>query len=60
MKLWNDDLVHIIVLAQWVKNLPAVKETRVRSLGREDPPREGNGNPLQYSYLGNPKDRGDW
>ena len=23
-------------------------------------PREGNGNPLQYSYLGNPKDRGAW
>ena len=21
---------------------------------------EGNGNPLQYSYLGNPMDRGDW
>ena len=25
-----------------------------RSLGK------GNGNPLQYSCLGNPKDRGDW
>ena len=23
-------------------------------------PGEGNGNPLQYSYLGNPKDRGAW
>ena len=23
-------------------------------------PREGNGNPLQYSYLGNPIDRGAW
>ena len=22
--------------------------------------REGNGNPLQYSYLGNPMDRGAW
>ena len=21
---------------------------------------EGNGNPLQYSYLGNPRDRGAW
>ena len=21
---------------------------------------EGNGNPLQYSYLGNPMDRGAW
>jgi len=27
-------------------------------LGRA--PGEGNGNPLQYSYLGNPKDRGAW
>ena len=24
------------------------------------PPEEENGNPLQYSCLGNPKDRGDW
>ena len=23
-------------------------------------PEEGNGNPLQYSCLGNPKDRGAW
>ena len=23
-------------------------------------PGEGNGNPFQYSSLGNPKDRGDW
>ena len=23
-------------------------------------PREGNGNPFQYSCLGNPMDRGDW
>ena len=26
----------------------------------KDPPGEGNGNPLQYSYLGNPMDRGAW
>ena len=24
------------------------------------PPRERNSNPLQYSYLGNPMDRGAW
>ena len=35
-------------------------ETWVRSLGREDPPGEGNGNPLQYSCLENPMDRGAW
>ena len=39
-----------------VKNLPAKQETQVQSLGREDP-LEGNGNPLQYSCLGNTMDR---
>ena len=33
---------------------------QVRSLGREDPPGGGNGNPLQYSCLENPPDRGAW
>ena len=46
-----------------VKNLPAnAGDTREvclipeseRSLGK------GNGNPLQYSFLGNPKDKGAW
>ena len=36
-------------IAQLVKNLPAMQETWVQSLGPEDPPGEGNGNPLQYS-----------
>ena len=27
-----------------------MRETQVRSLDQEDPPREGNGNPLQYSF----------
>ena len=48
----------------WVKNLPAMKETAcsagdvdsISGSGRS--PREGNGNPLQYSCLGNPTDRG--
>ena len=29
-------------------------------LGLGRPPGEGNGNPLQYSCLGNPMDRGAW
>ena len=29
-------------------------------LGGEDSPGEGHGNPLQYSCLGNPMDRGPW
>ena len=28
--------------------------------GLERSPGEGNGNPLQYSFLENPKDRGAW
>ena len=42
-----------------VKNLPAnVDVGSISGLGRS--PGEGNGNPLQYSCLGNPMDRGAW
>ena len=34
-----------------VKHLPAMWETWVQSLGREDPLDKGNGNPLQYPCL---------
>ena len=44
--------------AQSVKNLHAMQEIRVRSLGQDDPLRGGKGNPLQYSCLGSPMDRG--
>ena len=47
-------------MAQRVKNLPAMQETQVQSLGRQDSPGEGNGNPLQYSGLENSMDRGGW
>ena len=43
-----------------VKNLSAVQESWVQSLGGEDPPEEGNGNPLQYSFLENAMSRGAW
>ena len=43
-----------------VKNLPAMEQTQVQSLGREDPFGEGNGNPLQYSFLENSMERGAW
>ena len=87
------------LVTQRVKRLPTMWETRVRSLGQEDPlekeitthssildfpggsdsktsvynagdlgsisgsrrfPGEGNSNPLQYSCLENPTDRGAW
>ena len=47
-------------MAQTVKNLSAIEETGVRSLGQVINPGERNGYPLQYSYLQNPMDRGAW
>ena len=44
-----------------VKNLPANAgdiHSSVPGLGRS--PGKGNGNPLQYSCLDNPMDRGTW
>ena len=40
-----------------VKNLPAVQETWVWSLGREDPLEKEMATPLQYPCLENPMDR---
>ena len=34
------------MMAQMVKPLPAMQETQVQPLGREDSPEEGNGSPL--------------
>ena len=55
-----------LLVAQLVENPPAMQETDCKA-GDADSipgsgkfPGEGNGNPLQYSYLGNPKDRGAW
>ena len=47
-------------VAQTVKNPHTVWETWVQSLGWEDPLGGGHGNPLQYSCLENPMDRGAW
>ena len=48
------------LVAQMVKNPPAMQETGVPSLGWEESPGIGKGNPLQYSCLRNPVDRGAW
>ena len=45
-----------LLVAQMVKNLPAVQKTWVQSLGPEDLLEKGNGYPLQYSCLENPMD----
>ena len=43
-----------------VTSLLAMQETQVQSLGLEDPLEKENGNPLQYSCMENPMDRGAW
>ena len=43
-----------------VKNLAANAGDRGSIPGSGRSPGEGNGNPLQYSCLGNPVDRGTW
>ena len=43
-------------MAQIVKNLPAMWEIWLQSLGWEDFPGEGKGYPLQYSGLENSMD----
>ena len=48
------------LVAQRLKRLPGIRETRVRSLGREDPLEKENGNPLQYSCLENPMEGDAW
>ena len=43
-----------------VKNLPAKAGGAGSIPGSGRSPGEGNGNPVQYSCLGNPMDRGAW
>ena len=45
-------------MAQVIKNQPANAEGASLIPGSGRFPGEGNGNPTQYSCLGNPKDRG--
>ena len=67
---WSD-LAHIYIcvyiytyraslVVQRLKHLPLMQETWVRFPGSGRSPGEGNGNPLQYSFLGKPTDRGAW
>ena len=46
------------LVAETIKNLPAMQEMQVPSLGQEDAPGEENGNTFQYSCLENSVDRG--
>ena len=61
LSLWNSPyLPGDFPVAQTVKNLPARQETRGSISGLGSSSGEGNGNPPQYSCLGNPMDRGGW
>ena len=53
-------VVQASLVAQMVENPPAMQETQVQIPGSGRSPGKGNGNPLQYSGLGNPMDRGAW
>ena len=54
------ELLWASLVAQMVRNLPAMQETQVQSLGWEDLLEKGMATPLQYSCLENPMDRGAW
>ena len=50
----------VSLVAQTVKNLPAVQETQVRSLGREDPLEEEIATHSSILAWRIPMDRGAW
>ena len=48
------------LVAKQVKNLPAMQETRVSSLGREDPLEKEMATHSSILAMENPMDRGAW
>ena len=74
MTLWQIVKLIPVGMAQMVKNLPAMRETQVRSLGWEKPPGEGKGNhssilawripwikePGRLKSIGSQRVRHDW
>ena len=53
-------LIWASLVAQRLKHLPTMRETRVPSLGQEDPLEKEMVTPFQYSCLENPMDREAW
>ena len=49
-----------LMVAQIVKNLPAIQQTRVQSLGQEDPLEKGMATHSGILWLENSIDRGAW
>ena len=61
MTEWLNDSNTEFLVAQMVKRLSTMQETRVRSLGQEGPlEKEMAIHPLQYYCLENPMDRRAW
>ena len=62
MATYSSTLAWEIWASLVIKNLPAVQEMQRQDTnpGLGKSPREGNGNPLQYSCLENAMDRGVW
>ena len=54
------EYIRSCLVAQSVKNLPAMQETWIQSLSWDDPLEKGMANPLHYSCLENSMDRGAW
>ena len=54
----KDQLVDAV--AQWLRACLSMQEMQCAIPGSGRSPGEGNGNPLQYSCLGNPMDRRAW
>ena len=54
----NQETKQASLVAQRLKRLPAGDLDLIPGLGRS--PAEGNGNPLRYSCLEKPMDRGGW
>ena len=56
----NEPLTHGFSGGSAVKNPAATQKTWIHFLDQEVPWEKENGNPFQYSCLGNPMDRGAW
>ena len=59
---WYAHKIHILGLPRWLSGKESACQAgdAGSTPGSGTSPGEGNGNPLQYSCLGNPIDRGDW